>query len=80
MDYYEKKHMPMMANFLSNNLKFYEIDKGLAVRTANDKIPFIAVGYFYCYNMSEYNEALQKTELRLSTIFQNSPIFSQLYR
>ncbi|MCG7860707.1 EthD family reductase, partial [Flavihumibacter sediminis] len=60
MDYYEKTHMPMMANFLGKNLKFYEIDKGLAGRTANDKIPFIAIGYFYCYNMSEYNEAIAK--------------------
>lgn len=58
MDYYEKTHMPMMANFLGKNLKFYEIDKGLAGRTANDKIPFITIGYFYCYSLSEYNEAI----------------------
>lgn len=60
MDYYEKTHMPMMANFLGKNLKFYEIDKGLAGRTANDKVPFIVIGYFYCYSMSEYNEAIAK--------------------
>ena len=33
MDYYEKKHMPMVAGFLGKNLRFYEIDKGLTGRT-----------------------------------------------
>ena len=47
MDYYEKKHMPMLAGFLGKNLKFYEIDKGIAGRTPNDKVPFVAIGYFY---------------------------------
>jgi hypothetical protein len=46
MDYYEKKHMPMVAGFLGKNLKFYEIDKGIAGRTPNDKPPFLAIGYF----------------------------------
>ncbi len=58
MDYYEKSHMPMMAKILGKNLKFYEIDKGIAGRSANDKIPFIAVGYFYCYNHADYNAAI----------------------
>lgn len=58
MDYYEKNHMPMMAGFLGKNLKFYEIDKGIAGRTANDEVPFVAVGYFYCLNLTEYNKAV----------------------
>lgn len=60
MDYYEKNHMPMMAGFLGKNLKFYEIDKGIAGRTPDDKIPFLAIGYFYCYNVAEYNNAIAK--------------------
>ena len=60
MDYYEKIHMPMMAGFLGKNLKFYEIDKGVAGRTPNDEIPFIALGYFYCYDTTEYNKAVAK--------------------
>ena len=60
MDYYEKSHMPMMAGFLGKNLKFYEIDKGIAGRTPSDKIPFVTIGYFYCYNLAEYNEAIAK--------------------
>src|ERR1700741_264882 len=47
MDYYEKKHMPMVAGFLGKNLIYYEIDKGIAGRTPNDKAPYIAIGYFY---------------------------------
>lgn len=58
MDYYEKKHMPMVAGFLGRNLKFYEIDKGIAGRTPNDKVPFVAIGYFYINDVAEYNKAI----------------------
>lgn len=58
MDYYEKKHMPMVAGFLGRNLKFYEIDKGIAGRTPNDKVPFVAIGYFYITDVAEYNKAI----------------------
>jgi uncharacterized protein (TIGR02118 family) len=58
MDYYEKKHMPMVAGFLGKNLKFYEIDKGISGRTANDKAPFAAIGYFYVSDITEYNKAI----------------------
>ncbi len=60
MDYYEKKHMPMVAGFIGKNLKFYEIDKGLTGRTANDKPPFMAIGYFYITDTAEYNKAIAK--------------------
>ena len=58
MDYYEKKHMPMVAGFLGKNLKFYEIDKGLAATSTNDKAPFVAIGYFYISDVAEYNKAI----------------------
>ncbi len=58
MDYYEKTHMPMVAGWLGKNLKFYEIDKGISGRTPNDKVPFVAIGYFYCYDIAEYNKAI----------------------
>ena len=58
MDYYEKNHMPMMAGFLGKNLKFYEIDKGIAGRTPNDEVPFVAIGYFYCSDLAKYNKAV----------------------
>lgn len=58
MDYYENKHMPMVAEFIGENLKFYEIDKGIAGSTPNDKVPFLAVGYFYIMDVAEYNKAI----------------------
>lgn len=58
MDYYEMKHMPMVAGFLGNNLKFYEIDKGVSGRTPEDKLPFLAIGYFYVQDIAEYNQAI----------------------
>ena len=58
MDYYEKKHMPMVAGFLGKNLKFYEIDKGIAGRAPNDKAPFVAIGYFFISDVAEYNKAI----------------------
>ena len=58
MDYYEKTHMPLVSGFLGKNLKFYEIDKGVAGRTPNDKVPFVAIGYFYINDVAEYNKAI----------------------
>lgn len=58
MDYYQAKHMPMVAGFLGNNLKFYEIDKGIAGRTPNDKVPYLAIGYFYVKDIAQYNQAI----------------------
>ena len=60
MDYYEKKHMPMVAGLLGKNLEHYEIDKGIAGRTPQDKVPFVAIGYFYIYDVSEYNKAISQ--------------------
>lgn len=58
LDYYEKTHMPMVAGFLGKNLKFYEIDKGISGRTPSDKVPFVAIGYFYCYDVAAYHTAI----------------------
>ena len=58
MAYYESKHMPMLAGFLGKNLQFYEIDKGISGRTANDKVPYLVVGYFYVKDIAEYNKAI----------------------
>ncbi len=58
MAYYETRHMPMVAALLGKNLKFYEIDKGIAGRTTADKIPYLAIGYFYVRNVDEYNKAI----------------------
>ena len=71
MDYYEKKHMPMVAGFLGKNLKFYEIDKGIAGRTPNDKAPFVAIGYFYINDVAEYNKAIAQNRDAVISDFKN---------
>jgi uncharacterized protein (TIGR02118 family) len=71
MDYYEKKHMPMVAGFLGKNLKFYEIDKGIAGRTPNDKVPFVVIGYFYVSDIAEYNKAIAQNRDKVISDFKN---------
>ena len=71
MDYYEKKHMPMVAGFLGKNLKFYEIDKGVSGRTPNDKPPFLAIGYFYINDVAEYNKAIAQNRDAVINDFKN---------
>jgi uncharacterized protein (TIGR02118 family) len=71
MDYYEKKHMPMVARFLGKNLKFYEIDKGISGRTPNDKAPFVAIGYFYISDVAEYNKAIAQNRDAVINDFKN---------
>lgn len=71
MDYYEKKHMPMVAGLLGKNLKYYEIDKGLSGRTPNDKAPFLAIGYFYIEDVAEYNRSLAQNREVVVSDFKN---------
>jgi uncharacterized protein (TIGR02118 family) len=71
MDYYEKKHMPMVAGFIGKNLKFYEIDKGISGRTPTDKVPFLAIGYFYITDVAEYNKAIAQNRDAVVNDFKN---------
>jgi len=71
MDYYEKKHMPMVAGFIGKNLRFYEIDKGIAGRSPNEKVPFLAVGYFYISDVAEYNKAISQNRDAVINDFKN---------
>ena len=69
MDYYANKHMPMVAELFGPALKHLAIDKGLSGRTPNDKMPFLAVGYFYFDTLEEYDNAfLPNAEKILSDI------------
>lgn len=71
MDYYERKHMPMVAGYLGKNLKFYEIDKGIAGRTPTDKVPYLAVGYFYVKDVADYNKAIGQNREAIISDFKN---------
>lgn len=59
LDYYSNTHMPMIASLLGDALKLYEIDKGLAGRTPDDPIPYLAIGYLYFDNLSAYQNSFR---------------------
>nr|WP_295935057.1 EthD family reductase [uncultured Dyadobacter sp.] len=58
MEYYEAKHMPMVAKFLGSNLVKYTIEKGVASGIPNQPLPFMAIGTFYVKSLSEYQAAI----------------------
>mgnify|MGYP001554121192 CR=1 FL=1 len=58
MEYYETKHMPMVASFLGSNLVKYTIEKGLANGIPNQPLPFMAIGIFYVKSLSDYQAAI----------------------
>ncbi|HEX6225574.1 MAG TPA: EthD family reductase [Chryseolinea sp.] len=58
MEYYEAKHMPMVAKFLGANLVKYTIEKGVANGIPNQPLPYMAVGTFYVKSLEEYQAAI----------------------
>jgi uncharacterized protein (TIGR02118 family) len=58
MEYYETKHMPMVAGFLGSNLVKYTIEKGLASGIPNQPIPYMAIGTFYVKSLEDYQAAI----------------------
>ena len=58
MEYYESKHMPMVAGFLGSNLVKYTIEKGLSSGIPNQPLPYAAIGIFYVKNLGEYQAAI----------------------
>lgn len=59
MDYYSNKHMPMVADLLGDSLKLFEIDKGIAGKTPDDPIPYLAIGYLYFDRLSAYQHSFR---------------------
>ena len=57
MDYYANKHMPMVAELLGDSLQYYKIDKGISGRTAEEPIPYLAIGYLYFDQLSAYQNS-----------------------
>jgi uncharacterized protein (TIGR02118 family) len=58
MEYYETKHMPMVAAFLGSNLVRYTIEKGLASGIPNQTLPYMAIGTFYIKSLEDYQAAI----------------------
>lgn len=57
IDYYSKKHMPMVASLFGDALKAVAIDKGLASGTPDTPVPYLAVGYLYFDSISAFQSA-----------------------
>jgi len=58
MEYYENKHMPMVAGYLGANLVKYTIEKGVASGIPNQPLPYMAIGIFYVKSLSDYQAAI----------------------
>jgi uncharacterized protein (TIGR02118 family) len=71
MEYYETKHMPMVAKLLGSNLIKYTIEKGLANGIPNQPLPFMAIGTFYVKSLSEYQAAITPNRDAIRADFSN---------
>ncbi|RFS21704.1 EthD family reductase [Chitinophaga silvatica] len=58
MEYYETKHMPMVAGFLGSNLVKYTIEKGLSNGIPDQPLQYMAIGTFYVKSLSDYKAAV----------------------
>jgi len=58
MEYYETKHMPMVAAFIGSNLVKYTIEKGVASGTPNQPLSYMAIGTFYVKSLNDYQTAI----------------------
>lgn len=71
MEYYESKHMPMVAGYLGTNLVKYTIEKGVASGIPNQPLPFMAIGTFYVKNLAEYQAAIGPNRTAIRADFAN---------
>jgi uncharacterized protein (TIGR02118 family) len=71
MDYYETKHMPMVAGFLGSNLVKYTIEKGVASGIPNQPLPYMAIGTFYVKSLSDYQGAMAPNRDAIRADFPN---------
>jgi uncharacterized protein (TIGR02118 family) len=71
MEYYEKKHMPMVAAYLGSNLVKYTIEKGVASGIPNQPLPYMAVGTFYVKSLSDYQAAIAPNRDAIRADFAN---------
>ena len=71
MEYYESKHMPMVAKFLGSNLVKYTIEKGLASGIPNQPLPYMAIGTFYVKSLDEYRAAIAPNRDAIRADFAN---------
>lgn len=57
--------MPMVATLFGDALKGYEIDEGMSGRTAEEPLPFVAIGYLYFKSLDDYNNAFGQNGVQI---------------
>ena len=71
MEYYEARHMPMVAGFLGSNLVKYTIEKGIASGIPNQPLPYMAIGTFYVKSLADYQAAIAPNRDAIRADFAN---------
>ena len=71
MEYYETKHMPMVAGLLGSNLTKYTIEKGVASGIPNQPLPYMAIGTFFVKSLSDYQAAITPNRDAIRADFAN---------
>lgn len=71
MEYYETKHMPMVAGYLGDNLVRYTIEKGMASGIPNQPLPYMAIGTFYVKSLEAYQAAITPNREAIRADFPN---------
>lgn len=71
MEYYESKHMPMVAGYLGSNLVKYTIEKGIASGIPNQPLPYMAIGIFYVKSLADYQAAITPNRDAIRADFPN---------
>jgi uncharacterized protein (TIGR02118 family) len=71
MEYYETKHMPMVAGYLGSNLVKYTIEKGMANGMPNQPLPYLAIGTFYVKSLEDYQAAITPNRDAIRADFAN---------
>jgi len=71
MEYYENKHMPMVAAFLGPNLVKYTIEKGIASGISNQPLPYMAIGTFFVKSFDDYQAAIAPKREAIRADFSN---------
>lgn len=57
MDYYSNSHMPMVSSLLSDSIKGFEIDKGIAGGSPEESTPYLAIGYLYFDTVEAFQQS-----------------------
>ena len=65
MTYYSDNHMPMVAKLFGEPLIRYDIEQGMAGRTPEDPLPYVAIGTFYFDSLEAYQSAFEANAERI---------------